>query len=198
MRAASIKFAFRNLRQGLSGFRIFLACIALGVTAIVGVDSLARALTDGLASEGRTLLGADLVVSRMHRPADAKEKALIDSKGKTTEIISLRGMARTTKAAALVDLKGVDQSYPLLAPPIFDPALSLESITDEKDGLFGVAADAALFARLGVKTGDRIALGDATVELRAVLVNEPDRIGAGLTLGPRVIMSRAALEKRDC
>ncbi|MEN9754219.1 MAG: hypothetical protein RLZ07_601 [Pseudomonadota bacterium] len=195
MTAASIKFAFRNLLQGLSGFRIFLACIALGVTAIVGVDSLARALTDGLASEGRTLLGADIVVSRMHRPADASERALINSKGRTTEIISLRGMARTTKAAALVDLKVVDQTYPLLAPPVFDPALPLASITDEKDGIFGVAADAALFARLGVKTGDKVALGDATVELRAVLVNEPDRIGAGLTLGPRVILSRAAFEK---
>ncbi len=195
MNAASLKFALRNLRQGLSGFRIFLACIALGVTAIVGVDSLARALTDGLAAEGRTLLGADLVISRMHRPANETEKTLIQAKGQVTEIISLRGMARAQQKAALIDLKVVDQTYPLLDAPVFDPALPLQNITNEKGGVFGVAADAALFARLGVKTGDRIALGDATLELRAVLVKEPDRIGAGLTLGPRVIMSRAAFEK---
>lgn len=195
MKAATLKFALRNLRQGLAGFKIFLACIALGVTAIVGVDSLARALTDGLAAQGRTLLGADLVISRMHRPAEPHELALIQSKGRITEIISLRGMARAHQKAALVDLKIVDQSYPLLDAPVFDPVLPLQKIMEEKDGVYGVAADAALFARLGAKVGDQIALGDTIVELRATLVNEPDRIGAGVTLGPRVIMNRAAFEK---
>lgn len=195
MTAATLKFAIRNLRHGLAGFKIFLACIALGVTAIVGVDLLARALTDGLAAQGRTLLGADLVISRMHRQAESHELALIQSKGRITEIISLRGMARAHQKAALVDLKIVDQSYPLLDAPVFNPALPLQKIMEEKDGVYGVAADAALFVRLGAKVGDQIALGDTVVELRATLVNEPDRIGAGVTLGPRVIMNRAAFEK---
>ena len=188
-------FARRNLRQGLAGFKIFLACIALGVTALVGIDSLARSLTDGLAAQGRTLFGADLVISRMHRAAEPAEISLIQSKGRVTEIISLRGMARAHQKAALIDLKIVDQTYPLLDAPILEPASPLSAIMGENNGLYGVAADAALFARLGAKIGDRIALGDSIFELRATLINEPDRIGAGLTLGPRVIMSRAAFEK---
>ena len=46
-RAPILRFALRDLRGGLAGLRIFLVCIALGVTAIVGVESLAHALDDG-------------------------------------------------------------------------------------------------------------------------------------------------------
>jgi putative ABC transport system permease protein len=153
MKAATLKFALRNLRQGLAGFKIFLACIALGVTAIVGVDSLARALTDGLAAQGRTLLGADLVISRMHRPAEPHELALIQSKGRITEIISLRGMARAHQKAALVDLKIVDQSYPLLDAPVFDPVLPLQKIMEEKNGLWRGSGRGSLRALRGKGRG---------------------------------------------
>ena len=55
-----LRFALRELRGGLRGFYVFIACIALGVMAIAGVGSFARSLTDGLAREGRVILGGDL------------------------------------------------------------------------------------------------------------------------------------------
>ncbi len=58
-----LRFALRELRGGLHGFRIFIACIALGVMAIAGVGSFSRSLTDGLAREGRVILGGDLSFS---------------------------------------------------------------------------------------------------------------------------------------
>lgn len=57
---ALLRFAVRDLRGGLRGFRIFLACIALGVTAIVGVNATSRGLSDSLAEEGRRILGGDI------------------------------------------------------------------------------------------------------------------------------------------
>jgi putative ABC transport system permease protein len=57
---AQLRFALRELRGGLHGFRIFVACIALGVMAIAGVGSFSRSLTDGLARDGRVILGGDL------------------------------------------------------------------------------------------------------------------------------------------
>ena len=56
----ALRFAWRELRGGLRGFGVFIACIALGVTAIAGVGSVAASLNDGLASAGRTILGGDL------------------------------------------------------------------------------------------------------------------------------------------
>ena len=55
--ALAARLARRELRSGFSGFRIFFACLVLGVAAIARVGSLAQAMLTGLASQGRELLG---------------------------------------------------------------------------------------------------------------------------------------------
>ena len=75
------RFAARDLRGGLEGLRIFLACIALGVGAIVAVNSLARALDDGLARDGRTILGGDAAFTLIHRELAADERAFLSARG---------------------------------------------------------------------------------------------------------------------
>ena len=72
-----LRFALRELRGGLHGFRIFVACIALGVMAIAGVGSFSRSLTDGLAREGRVILGGDLAFTLIHREATAAERSFL-------------------------------------------------------------------------------------------------------------------------
>jgi putative ABC transport system permease protein len=37
----ALRYALREMRGGLSGFYVFIACIALGVMAIAGVGSVA-------------------------------------------------------------------------------------------------------------------------------------------------------------
>jgi putative ABC transport system permease protein len=66
----SLRFALRELRGGLRGFYVFIACIALGVTAIAGVGALAGSLADGLAREGRVILGGDVAFELIHREAE--------------------------------------------------------------------------------------------------------------------------------
>src|SRR4029079_5468120 len=69
----SLRLAFRELRGGLAGFYVFIACIALGVAAIAGVDSLSRALTAGISDQGRTILGGELAFSLVQREATPPE-----------------------------------------------------------------------------------------------------------------------------
>ena len=64
-----IRLALRELRAGLTGFAVFLACIALGVMAIAGVASISRSLSDGLGREGRRILGGDLAYNLINREA---------------------------------------------------------------------------------------------------------------------------------
>ena len=64
-----LRYAWRELRGGLRGFYVFIACIALGVMTISGVGSVAASLGDGLAREGRTLLGGDVAFSLFQREA---------------------------------------------------------------------------------------------------------------------------------
>src|SRR5262245_17560315 len=144
-----LRFALRELRGGLRGFAVFIACIALGVMAIAGVGSFARSLTDGLAREGRVILGGDLSFSLIHREASAAERGFLDSQGRVSSAATMRAMTRTADGRlALVELKAVDNGYPLYGRVALEPDIPLAQALAQRDGAFGAAVDAALLARL--------------------------------------------------
>jgi putative ABC transport system permease protein len=193
--AIPLRFALRDLRGGLRGFYVFIACIALGVMAIAGVNSFASSLGDGLAREGRTILGGDLAFTLIHREADATERGFLDRAGRVSAAATMRAMARTMDGrTALVEIKAVDGAYPLFGAARLDPAMPLADALAERDGVYGAAAEALLLARLDLKPGSRITVGNATIEIRATLASEPDRLSAGgFGLGPRLMISPEAL-----
>src|SRR5262249_27727722 len=69
MQPLAVRFAWRELRGAMRGFYVFIACIALGVMAIAGVGSFAASLADGLARDGRIILGGDLSMTLSQREA---------------------------------------------------------------------------------------------------------------------------------
>src|ERR1043166_4270654 len=188
------RFALRALCGGLRGFAVFIACIAVGVAAIAGVSSFARSLGDGLAREGRVILGGDVSFSLIHREVSAQERAFLESYGRVSVAATMRAMAGTSSGErALVELKAVDEAYPLFGAVGLEPAGDLRAALAERDGVFGAAVDPALLARLNLGLGDQVTDGTAKIELRAVLKNEPDKLAGGLAFGPRLLISEAAL-----
>jgi putative ABC transport system permease protein len=195
-RAASIplRYALRELRGGLRGFYVFIACIALGVMAIAGVGSVAASLGEGLAREGRTLLGGDVAFSLIQREAKPDEVAFLRSRGEVSVAATLRAMARTGDSRlALVELKAVDGAYPMLGEVTLAPKMPMPDVLAERDGAFGAAADPTLLARLDLKVGDRVTVGSATFQIRSVVDAEPDKLAGGLGFGPRFLISETAL-----
>ena len=193
-RLALARFAFRDLRGGLEGLRVFLICIALGVAAIVAVNSLARALGDGLARDGRTILGGDASFSLIHRELSPEERAFLQSRGELSTIATMRAMARNGAGeAALVEVKAVDESWPRLGQAVFEPAMAAGAALARREDRYGAAVEQALLDRLDLKIGDTFDLGAARFEIRAKLVSEPDRLAAGIGLGPRALISQDAL-----
>ncbi|WP_158817901.1 ABC transporter permease [Methylocapsa sp. S129] len=189
-----LRLALRDLRGGLAGLRIFLACIALGVATIVGVNSLARSLDDGLSRDGRAILGGDASFSLIHRELSADERGFLSARGALSTVGDMRAMARADDgSAALIEIKSVEASWPDVGQAEFAPAMSPHDAFALKDGVYGAAVEEALLDRLNLKVGDRFALGDARVEIRTTIVSEPDRLGSGLGLGPRALMSEEAL-----
>jgi putative ABC transport system permease protein len=190
-----LRLAFRELRGGLRGFGIFLACIALGVAAIASVSSLSRSLTEGISREGRRILGGDMAFSLLQREAGAPERAFLESKGRVNVVATMRAMALAgDKGSGLVEMKAVDGGYPNVGVLETDPQLSPAEVFAERDGAFGAAVDPALLARLDLKVGDRVTVGAANVELQARLVSEPDKIADGIGFGPRLLLSQEALK----
>jgi putative ABC transport system permease protein len=191
----SLKLALRELRGGLSGFRIFVACLALGVASISGVGSISKGLQDGLAREGRSILGGDASFQLVHREATSEEMAFLAARGTVSPVGSMRAMARTQSGnAALGELKAVTDVHPLFGTLETEPALPLPEIVAEKDGVFGAAVDQALLARLDAKVGDRLSVGNITLDVRAALVKEPDNLSGGFGFAPHMYVSRQALD----
>jgi putative ABC transport system permease protein len=190
----AFRYALRELRGGLRGFYVFIACIALGVMAIAGVGSVAASLGDGLAREGRTLLGGDVAFSLMQREAKPDEVAFLRSRGQVSTAATLRAMARASDGQlALVELKAVDANYPMLGELTLEPKLPMADLLAEHDGAFGAAVDSTLLARLDLKLGDRVTVGSTSFQLRSVVGAEPDKLAGNVGLGPRFMVSEAGL-----
>lgn len=190
-----LQFAARELRSGVKGFRIFLACLALGVAAIAAASSTAEAFRQGLASQAREILGGDMSVSVGQHRLSAGERAALLKLGRASFAVAAQGMAEAPSGERrLVELRGVDAAYPLAGRVTISGARTLAQALEPADGVWGAAVEQALLDRLGLKLGDRFLVGNVPVRANAVLLEEPDRLSRGFALGPRVITRPGALE----
>jgi len=189
------RLAWRELRGGIRGFRIFLACLVLGVTAIAGIGSLTEAVVAGIRGDARLLLGGDVSARLVYRAANDTEHRFLADSGTLSEVAKLRAMARSLDGGkrSLIELQAVDSAYPLYGQVALAPAMPLAQALNNQSGTFGALAEAAVANRLGLQRGERFRIGDAELELRAVVERQPDAISGGLAFGPRIIVSQAAL-----
>jgi putative ABC transport system permease protein len=189
------RLAGRELRGGLRGFRLFLFCLALGVALIAGVGSLAESVRVGLARDSRTLLGGDVELRLLYRPASADMLKAFAAAGRVSAVRTLRAMARSAAGAdrQLVELKAVDGAYPLFGQMQLSPPGPLDGALAKRDGHWGAVADAELLNRLGLRLGQMVKVGSLDYELRAVIAREPDRGADAFILGPRLLIADDSL-----
>ncbi|MFC6687210.1 ABC transporter permease [Jhaorihella thermophila] len=192
------RLARRELRGGLRGFRIFLACLALGVAAIAAVGSVRSAIEAGLSREGAALLGGDAEMRFTYRFADDAEREWMDRHAeRVSEVVDFRSMAVADRGGeterALTQVKSVDGAYPLTGRIVLEPDMPLAEALKGRDGLPGGVMERVLMDRLGLTPGDRFRLGTQDFVLMAALTHEPDAAAGGFGLGPRTIVATDAL-----
>lgn len=189
----------RELRGGPRGFGVFLGCLFLGVLAISAVGSLGRALEAGLAADAKAILGGDVSVSLTSRDLTAEQKSHLQGMGRLGRILATRTMARTIQdgqqRAVLVELKGVDSTYPLYGRLELVGGGDLQPLLASGQGLSGAVADRDLLVRLGLDLGDVITVGEERFVLRGVIEREPDRVMEFFSLGPRLMVGAEAFER---
>ncbi|MCK5273181.1 MAG: ABC transporter permease, partial [Alphaproteobacteria bacterium] len=195
------RLARRELRGGIKsrfrGFRIFLACLALGTAAIAAVGSLSSAIETGLGTEARALLGGDVELRIHHRPATDEQRQWLAERGQLSEVIEVRAMARHSDGGKqrLVELKAVDDLYPLVGRLEIQGGQMLAEALAADGDIDGAVVAKSLLEKLALSVGDRLAMGEAEFRIAGVIAREPDRVTRGVQLGPRVIITRAGLDR---
>ncbi|WP_323785096.1 ABC transporter permease [Thalassovita sp.] len=188
------RLARRELRGGLKGFRIFLACLTLGVAAIAAVGSVRAGIEAGLAREGAALLGGDAEMEFTYRFASEDERDWMAARAvAVSEVSDFRSMATRGDTRMLTQVKSVDDAYPLVGAVTLDPAMELGAALAGQDGLPGAVMDPLLIAQMGIEIGDRFRLGTQDFVLTAALEREPDGAADGFALGPRTMVRTADL-----
>ena len=183
------RFARRELRGGLSGFRIFLACLALGVAAIAAVGLVKTSIQEGLTREGARLLGGDAEAEFTYRFARPDERAWMDGIATTvSETVDFRSLATVGEDRALTQIRAVDTAYPLIGAVELDPPMPLAAAFRGRGTLPGAVMEPVLADRLGLAPGDSFRLGTQEFVLSAILQKYPDNASGGFSFGPRTLL----------
>ena len=189
-------FAIRELRSGLRGFGIFLACLALGIAAIAAVGSTRTAILKGLERDGAALLGGDAELQFTYRFATEDERTWMQNQAiQVSEITDFRSMIVVPSGTdapperALTQVKSVDAAYPLVGEVKLTPEMPLNQAIAAN----GAVMERVLADRLGLTIGDGFSIGTGTFRLSAILQREPDSAGGGFGLGPRTLVRTVSL-----
>ncbi|MGR9170428.1 ABC transporter permease [Rhizobium sp. KDH_Rht_773_N] len=192
----AFRLALRELRGGLRGFYIFLACIALGTAAIAAVNSVSQSITDTIASQGQELLAGDVRFELNNREATPQEMNFLRGLGEVSVSTGLRSMARKPDGSdqALVEVKAVDDAYPLYGTFEAEPNYPLSSLLSGEGGTYGAVVAPLLLERLGLQIGDELLLGNVKLSITGTVKTEPDALSEGFGFAPRMLVSRKALQ----
>lgn len=207
-----LTMAWRELRSAWRHFLYFLACIALGVGAVVGVSLFSANVELAVLKEARGLLGGDLEI-RLSRPLGPQGTAILrglDGRGvhatRVSELVAMVSRVDRSQGAAertqLVELKAIESQYPLYGFVRVDPDRPLMELLGANvnpcgETCHGALVQETLLIRLGLTVGERIKIGQASFRITGVIRTEPDRMANMFSLGPRVLISQDGLAAAD-
>jgi len=192
------KIAWRELRASRAKFLFVILSVAIGVAALTGVRGFSESFQKALLDQARSIMAADLS-ARMFRLTTPQENAKLDAlaasggveRTSVTEMVSMASL-QGDPVPLLVSLKVVDPvKYPFYGTVRLNPAGNLRSLLTDST----VVVDDNLLVRLRAKIGDTLKIGGQFFKIAAVIEKEPDRLTAGIGLGPRVMMTRTAVDR---
>ncbi len=223
--------AWREIRGSWRQFVFFLACLAVGVGAVVGIELFATNVESLILRDARSLLGGDLEIRAAHQLSESGRETLDSLRERNVEVTHVRelvGMAAVpmedrsqpldddcpspctlsqrerefdAQATQLVELKAVEERYPLYGQVEMTPQQPLHSSLARLDcpsrPCFGALVQESLLISLGLQLHDHVKIGQAWFAVTGMLVKEPDRVASAFSLGPRVLISSQALHATD-
>lgn len=204
---------FRASLKGFArGFRLFMACLAIGVAAAAAAGSAAEAFRQGLAERARAITGGDVRVDLNERYLPVDAEAWLKARGTLSRVTEARGMAalvarpggaatgESSSPRKLVGLKGVDSLFPLEGAVEFRTDGSTRQTGDFRaliastaDGAYGALVEKGFLEAFHARIGDRFRVGAGEFVIRGEILREPESVGNGFSFTPDAIVSAQAL-----
>ncbi len=170
-----LSFAAKDLTNSVRRVWLFCMCLILGVCLIMVAGALYQMLDRSLLSDTRALMGGDVEIEA-NQALDGVVLAWISQQGGMSLTRELNTMLRTSDGEfMLVELLSTDEAYPLYGELILQPSLDLQQATAKQGERWGAALDPVLADRLGAGIGDLVSIGALEVEVRALVLEQPDR-----------------------
>ncbi|MFT3925541.1 MAG: ABC transporter permease [Myxococcales bacterium] len=195
--ALTLRMILRQARGARGRLAVLALCITVGVAALVAVSSLVEGVERGIRVRARELLGGDLALESRRPLPDARPyfpASIAPTRMRQVDMSVLSTMASNPAGASrLVEVKAVDTSrgqFPLAGKLELDPARPLSELLDDHSVL--VAPE--LLATLSLRHGDSLRIGALDFRIAGSVQREPDPLTFSLSLGPRVLLTKRALE----
>ncbi|MDY7095332.1 MAG: FtsX-like permease family protein [Acidobacteriota bacterium] len=199
-----LRYFLRESRGARGRLAFFVLCLAVGVAAVVAVAALSDSLDSAVQQEARQLLAADLKVeSRRPLPPELETFVQNLDGAQRTNLLELPTVVAASPAKSpdessastgrsrLAKIKAIDGTYPFYGNLELDPARPLDELLDAESTL----AAPELLEQLGLSVGDQLSIGGESFRIAGRVLKEPDQVGIAFTLGPRVLLSAAGLER---
>ena len=189
-----LSFAWQDLRSSGRQLWVFCTCLMFGVTLVMVASALYGLLSNSLLDDTRSLMGGDLEVSS-NEPLSQDALNWLKDSGQVSLSREMNTMLGTQKDDfLLVELISVDQNYPLYGELVLSEPGSLNELTNFFDGAWGILIDPVLAERLNIKVGDKVNIGQFEMDVRGLVLQQPDRRLSANWRGTPVLISDAGID----
>lgn len=185
------KMAWRDSRKQRSRLLLFLSSIALGIAALVAINSFSDNLEQEIGNQSKTLLGADLAIDSPNEWTEEVTKIMdgIDGeRAKETDLVSMLRFLKTDDTR-LVQVRALEGNYPFYGQLQTEPAKA--SAEFQTNG--SILVDQNLMLAFNAQIGDEVKLGEATFTIGGEIIRSPGGSGLSASISPPIYIPHKTL-----
>ena len=189
-------FILRQLTTARKQSLIFVLCVALSLVTLVALRGFGDSINRALLRDAKQLQASDLFV----RASFSLSQPVLDTiarlvaeeqveSARTYEFLSVVRVAEG-EATQLANLKVVERGYPFYGQVMLASGRGFATVLTPGS----VIVEQALLDRLDLQVGDRLQIGQATLTIVDVVLQEPDRPINLFSFGLRIFINSVDLD----
>ncbi|WP_232731971.1 ABC transporter permease [Confluentibacter lentus] len=187
-----LKMAWRDGKSSWKKLMLFMASIVLGIAALVSIQSFSDNLKRNIASQSKSLMGSDFKIDSDKAPSDSLLVIMDSLGGFDSREISFASMVAfpNQEGSKLAQVRGIEGDFPFYGAMETEPVLAATTYQEQRTAL----VDATLMLQFGLKPGDTIKIGNATLPIGGALKSVAGSNSLSSSIAPPVVIPYSYIE----